>query len=111
MGTVKYKTRSANPVGILGTTEAYLPISGVGVAQGRFLTAADAGGGQPVCVIGSDVATNLFRGESPIGQRRAPRAHSKGVRWLPGGGYPFWGFPRFSGCQVRISPLRLSTRP
>jgi putative ABC transport system permease protein len=68
-GTVKYKTRSANPVGIYGTTEAFLQISGVGVAQGRFLTAADAQGGQPVCVIGSEVATNLFRSDPPIGAR------------------------------------------
>jgi putative ABC transport system permease protein len=66
---VKYKTRSANLVRIIGTTDAYLQTSGVNVAEGRFLTAADAEGGQPVCVIGSDVATNLFRGESPIGKR------------------------------------------
>jgi putative ABC transport system permease protein len=66
---VKYRTRSANLVQIIGTTEAYLETSGVTVARGRFLTAADAEGGQPVCVIGSDVATNLFRGEPPIGAR------------------------------------------
>ena len=58
---VKYKTRSANLVQIIGTSDAYLQTSGVNVAEGRFLNAADAEGGQPVCVIGSDVATNLFR--------------------------------------------------
>ena len=67
--TVKYKTRSASFVNIVGTTEAYLKTSGVGVAQGRFLTTADNEGSQPVVVIGSDVATNLFRGESPVGER------------------------------------------
>ena len=67
--TVKYKTRSATLVDIIGTTEQYLETSGVGVAQGRFLTAADGEGSQPVCVIGSDVLTNLFRGESPLGAR------------------------------------------
>jgi putative ABC transport system permease protein len=67
--TVEYKTRSATLVRIVGTTEAYLQTSSAGVAQGRFLTTADAEGGQPVCVIGSVVATNLFRGESPIGKR------------------------------------------
>jgi putative ABC transport system permease protein len=67
--TVKYKTRSASTVQIIGTTEAYLQTSGVGVAQGRFLTTADTEGNQPVCVIGNDVATNLFRGESPLGER------------------------------------------
>jgi len=67
--SVKYKTRSATLVQIIGTTEAYLQTSGVGVAEGRFMTSADTTGGQPVCVIGSDVATNLFRGESPLGAR------------------------------------------
>jgi putative ABC transport system permease protein len=66
---VEYKTRSASLIRIIGTSDVYLQTSGVNVAQGRFLTAADAEGGQPVCVIGSDVATNLFRGESPIGKR------------------------------------------
>jgi len=68
-GTLKYKTRSASSVWILGTTEAYLFTSGVGVAQGRFLSSVDAAGGRPVCVIGTEVATNLFRNESPIGNR------------------------------------------
>ena len=67
--SVKYKNRSASSVDIVGTTEAYLQTSGVDVAQGRFLTAADARGGQPTCVIGNDVATNLFRADPPLGER------------------------------------------
>jgi putative ABC transport system permease protein len=67
--SVKYKTRSASSVDIIGTTEAYLQTSGVDVADGRFLTAAYAQGGQPVCVIGNDVATNLFRNDPPLGER------------------------------------------
>jgi putative ABC transport system permease protein len=55
-------------VDIIGTTEAYLQTSGVSVAQGRFLTAADAEGNQPVCIIGSEVATNLFRNDPPLGE-------------------------------------------
>ena len=66
---VKYGARSADSVDIIGTTEAYLQTSGVDVADGRFLTAADGEGTQPICVIGNDVATNLFRGESPLGKR------------------------------------------
>jgi putative ABC transport system permease protein len=65
--TVKYKTRSADGVEIIGTTEGYLQTSSVGIADGRFLTAADGESSQPVCVIGSSVVTNLFRGESPLG--------------------------------------------
>ena len=67
--TVKYKTRSADSVQINGMTEAFLQVRSYGVAEGRFFTAADGEGSQPVCVIGSDVATNLFRGESPVGAR------------------------------------------
>jgi putative ABC transport system permease protein len=67
--TVKYKTRSASLVNIVGTTEEFLETSGSGVAQGRFLTAADGEGSQPVCVIGSDVVSNLFRGDPPLGAR------------------------------------------
>ena len=67
--SVKYKNRSANSVDVVGTTEAYLQTSGVDVAKGRFLTAADAQGGQPICIIGNDVATNLFRNDPPLGER------------------------------------------
>jgi putative ABC transport system permease protein len=67
--TVKYKTRSASLVDIVGTSEEFLETSGVGIAQGRFLTAADGEGSQPVCVIGSDVVSNLFRGDPPLGAR------------------------------------------
>jgi putative ABC transport system permease protein len=66
---LKYKNRSASTVTVLGTTEAYLHTSGVGVSQGRFLSAADAEGGRPVCVIGTQVATNLFQQESPLGNK------------------------------------------
>jgi len=67
--SVKYRNRSASSVNVIGTTEAYLQTGGVDIADGRFLTAADAEGGQPVCVIGNDVATNLFRNDPPLGKR------------------------------------------
>jgi putative ABC transport system permease protein len=66
---LKYKNRSASTVTVLGTTDAYLHTSGVGVSQGRFLSAVDAEGGRPVCVIGTQVATNLFQSESPLGNK------------------------------------------
>ncbi len=67
--TVKYKSRSASSVTVIGTTDNYLITSGVEIAQGRFLSAADSGGGRPVCVLGSEIATNLFVHESPVGNR------------------------------------------
>ena len=52
---------------VVGTTEQFQFTSGLTVAEGRFLTASECDGGRPVCVIGSDLATNLFQGESPVG--------------------------------------------
>jgi putative ABC transport system permease protein len=66
--TVKYKTRNLDAVNIVGTTSENLITSGASVAQGRFLTPGDTKGGQPVCVLGSELATNLFRDESPLGK-------------------------------------------
>jgi len=68
-GSVKYKNRSATGVTIIGTTEDYLLTTGIGVSEGRFLSPGDAAGGRPVCVVGAEVATNLFRNEPAIGCR------------------------------------------
>jgi putative ABC transport system permease protein len=67
--TLKYDKRSANNVVIVGSTEQLLYTGGIAISQGRFLSAADAEGGRPVCVIGSEVATNLFKRESPLGKK------------------------------------------
>jgi putative ABC transport system permease protein len=64
---VKFKKRGASSVPVLGTTEEYLTTAGLTVKEGRFLTRAECDGGRPVCVIGSDLATNLFQSESPVG--------------------------------------------
>jgi putative ABC transport system permease protein len=67
---VKYKNRgSSDRVYVVGTTQNYPAAGGVGVQAGRFLSAADAAGGRPVCVIGTEVATNLFQKASPLGHR------------------------------------------
>jgi putative ABC transport system permease protein len=67
--TIKFGKRSADGVRIVGSTEQLLQTGGVGIGNGRFLSAAEAEGGRPVCVIGSMVATNLFPRESPLGQK------------------------------------------
>lgn len=65
---IQYKTRSAPSVWICGTSADYLQTSGVGMAQGRFLSAGEAEGGRPVCVIGAEVVSNLFQMASPLGE-------------------------------------------
>ena len=67
--SVKYKKRGSSSVPAIGTSAEYLLTSGLTVAQGRFLTASECDGGRPVCVIGFALATNVFLGESPLGER------------------------------------------
>jgi putative ABC transport system permease protein len=67
--SVRYKNRSSAMVQIIGTTEQFMDTSSFNMGQGRFMTAGEAQGGRPVCVIGLDVATNLFEGESPLGKQ------------------------------------------
>jgi putative ABC transport system permease protein len=75
--TVKYGKRSASSVRIIGTTDAFLQTGGINVADGRFLSAAESEGGRPLCVLGSQTATNLF----PYGSALGARVHI--------GGFPF----------------------
>src|ERR1019366_8136831 len=60
---------------VVGTTEQFQITGGLTLAEGRFLTAAECDGGRPVCVIGSDLATNLFQGESPVGATISANGH------------------------------------
>jgi len=56
-------------VDITGTTDQFPFTSSVSVADGRFFSESESENGRPVCVIGSEVATNLFQSESPLGQK------------------------------------------
>ncbi|MGE5315742.1 MAG: ABC transporter permease [Acidobacteriota bacterium] len=67
-GTVKNGSVSSEGVGIIGVNEQFPFTAGVTVADGRFFNQAEADGGRPVCVIGSDVAENLYPNESPLGK-------------------------------------------
>jgi putative ABC transport system permease protein len=66
---VRYKDRQSDSVPILGTTEQFSITSGLNVVEGRFMTPSESNGGRPVAVLGYQVATNLFIGESPIGKK------------------------------------------
>ena len=66
---VEFGRRNSGRVQVIGTTDQYLPTAGVGISAGHFFSAAEAAGGRPVCVIGTTVASNLFLGGSPLGQR------------------------------------------
>ncbi len=67
--SVGYKNLKTSRVEIVGTTDQFLTTSGFAIGAGRFMTAEEAEGGRPVCVIGNDVSTNLFERESPLGKK------------------------------------------
>ncbi|HLH56873.1 MAG TPA: ABC transporter permease [Verrucomicrobiae bacterium] len=67
--TVRYKKRVSSSVHVIGTTDIYAITSSVGLSDGRFMSAGESSGGRPVCVVGSELAANLFQRASAIGNR------------------------------------------
>jgi putative ABC transport system permease protein len=66
---VKYKNRKSDSVMVIGTTDQFLYTDGMTVGEGRFMSAEEADGGRPVCMIGFQVATNLFPNEPALGSK------------------------------------------
>jgi putative ABC transport system permease protein len=66
---VRYGNRQSDSVSILGSTEQLQFTGGMSLAQGRFLSAEEVAGGRPVCVVGHQVATNLFGFSGALGAR------------------------------------------
>jgi putative ABC transport system permease protein len=66
---VKYKNRRSDSVTVIGTTDQFQFTKGVSIIDGRFMTAPEADGGRPICVLGATAATNLFLIEPPMGKR------------------------------------------
>jgi putative ABC transport system permease protein len=73
---VQYKKRHSDSVDVVGTTDQFVTTMGLPVAEGRFLSPAEVEGGRPVCVVGFQVATNLFQRESPLGNKITVGARS-----------------------------------
>ncbi|MCK9544979.1 MAG: ABC transporter permease, partial [Novosphingobium sp.] len=54
---------------INGTTSAFFEVQPWALTSGRLFTPAEEAAGKSVCIIGSTVQSNLFRGIDPIGKR------------------------------------------
>jgi putative ABC transport system permease protein len=54
---------------INGTTSAYFQVQPWPLTSGRLFTPSEESAGKGVCIIGSTVRTNLFRGGRAVGQR------------------------------------------
>ena len=66
---IQYNKRSAAQVDVVGTTDQFPFTSEVSTTEGRFFSESESKNGRTVCVIGSQVATNLFPTESPLGKK------------------------------------------
>ena len=67
--SVTYKNKNSASIVVIGTTEDFVNIAGNSVSSGRFFNSLESAGGRPICAIGNEVATNLFKGEDPLGKR------------------------------------------
>jgi putative ABC transport system permease protein len=66
--TVKYEKDSQTSYNVIGTNDRYLEMQQGTVDSGRFLAQADLDFRNHVAVIGSDVATEFFSKDDPIGK-------------------------------------------
>ncbi|MFQ6675150.1 MAG: ABC transporter permease [Fidelibacterota bacterium] len=67
--SVTYRDREVQSVRTVGTTADYLQTVPFTVETGRFFTPGENRGGAPVCILGYDVARELFESEDPLGRR------------------------------------------
>jgi putative ABC transport system permease protein len=66
---IKYDKRSAKDVTIIGGTDQLILTGSITIGDGRFFSAAESDGGRALCVLGAQVATNLFPREPALGKR------------------------------------------
>jgi putative ABC transport system permease protein len=66
--SISYKRKDSSSVRVIGSTDEFMDIHGLTMAEGRFMSAVEAEAGRAVCVLGTNVAERLFANESPIGK-------------------------------------------
>ena len=64
---VKYEAVNTT-TGVIGTTEAIIPVRDLSLARGRFFSDDEDKTSQRVAVIGETVAGNLFENRNPVGE-------------------------------------------
>jgi putative ABC transport system permease protein len=65
---ITYRSRNTY-ASIVGTTPEFLLVRSFDAASGRFLTDLDLKRNAPVVTLGSELATNLFGNQDPVGQQ------------------------------------------
>jgi len=66
---VRFEDRSADAAYVVGKNEDGALVGGLLLREGRYLSRAEVDGGRPVCVLGAEIADNLFPVASPLGKK------------------------------------------
>ncbi|MDA0987251.1 MAG: ABC transporter permease [Bacteroidetes bacterium] len=74
--SVQYRSNDVAGVFAVGTSDQFFPLNNMNVEYGRLFTEAEAFGGRPVVVIGSEVAAKIFPQESGIGKNIKVGSHT-----------------------------------
>ncbi|MFD2532080.1 ABC transporter permease [Gracilimonas halophila] len=67
--SIRYDGKTAENVGLSGTTANYLEIQGLNIADGRMFVQEEVRSGAKVAVIGNTLNESLFELENPLGKR------------------------------------------
>ncbi|MCH2449515.1 MAG: ABC transporter permease [Gracilimonas sp.] len=67
--SIRYNGKSAENVGLSGTTANYLEIQGLNIAEGRMFVQEEIRSGSKVAVIGNTLKESLFDLENPLGKK------------------------------------------
>jgi len=67
-GTVQYGDKSVSGVSIVGSSDEWQTVTGVGTDDGRFFSPIEYNAGRNVVAIGLDVQKNLFPNENAVGK-------------------------------------------
>jgi putative ABC transport system permease protein len=67
--SIQYQNRSSGVVMLIGTNDQFAITGGIEIADGRFMTRAEAYANRDVCIIGAAVAEKLFLKESPLDKK------------------------------------------
>lgn len=67
-GTVTRGETTSSRASIIATTADYMNVTNLTISRGRLLSQIDLENNSKVCLLGNDIATNLFSLSNPVGQ-------------------------------------------
>ncbi len=70
---LKYNSSTAEGATILFASHDFYQVNAFELSQGRYFTDIESAAGRPVCIIGHEIAQNLFPFMNPVGQQLTAR--------------------------------------